>query len=453
VNLTEPDSRLTRRQWVLVAGFFAAFLAFGAMVEIRSAYLSRRMGDLGVYLRAGWAVRSGADLYAVTDDNDWHYNYPPLFAILMAPLADPPHGVELAGAAPYAVSVAVFYALNIVLLFAGVHALASALERSSAFAAVREQPCFGLRWWLLRIVPVLACLPPIGHTLMRGQANIVLLALVCGFAAALLRGRRHLAGWFLAGAIALKIFPAYLLLYPLWRRDTRCLAGCALGLVTGLVVLPLAAMGPARTAACYRSLADGLVLPALGQGGDHVRDDELIKATRNDSQSIQCVIHKTMYFDASTRPEIVSTAARNAHRIAGVVLTLLTLAAAGWRQTNRGPAACLLAGALSFLMMALSPVCHTHYFALSLPLVMGLLAADRERRGTAMPGPMTIALLTLNVAGNALPLMPPFELLKDTGAALYAGLLLWFAACVALRRPAVPAAVETSPLPARPVAA
>ncbi len=454
MNLTEPESRLRRWERVLVAAFLATFLIFGAIVEVRSAFLSRRMGDLGVYLRAGWAVRSGADLYSVTDDNDWHYNYPPLFAILMAPLADPPHGVDLPGAVPYSVSVAIFYAVNVLLLFAGVHALASALEHSSAVPSLRASVRFGRRWWLLRIVPVLACLPPIGHTLMRGQANIVLLALVCGFTAALLRERRHLAGWFLAGAIAIKIFPAYLLLYPLWRRDWRCLAGCGIGLAVTLIAVPVLVLGPSRTGECYRSLAEGLLLPALGRGGDHVRDDELIKATRNDSQSIMCIVHKTIYLDPTNRPEIVSDVARQAHRILGVTLTLLTLAAAGWRRLDRGPAACLFVGALSFLMMALSPVCHTHYFALSLPLAMGLLAVDRERQGPGLPGLVTLALLALYLIGNTLPLLPPFEILKDTGAALYAGLLLWLAACVSLRWPGKPAAAdETVPLPAEPIAA
>ena len=69
----------------------AFLLAFGVLVEIRSAYMRRRMTDLNCYLRAAWAVRQGgADLYHVFDDNGWHYNYPPLFAILLTPLADPP---------------------------------------------------------------------------------------------------------------------------------------------------------------------------------------------------------------------------------------------------------------------------------------------------------------------------------------------------------------------------
>src|SRR5580704_6712238 len=70
--------------------FFLAILAFGGFVEYRSAFLSRRMGDLGCYLRAAWAVRAGVDMYGLKEDNGWHYNYPPLYATLLTPLADPP---------------------------------------------------------------------------------------------------------------------------------------------------------------------------------------------------------------------------------------------------------------------------------------------------------------------------------------------------------------------------
>src|SRR5690349_17879964 len=76
-------------RWGLYAVFMTV-LVFGGVVEFRSAFLRRHMTDLGVYLRAAWAVRSGEDLYDITDDNHWHYQYPPLFAILLVPLADPP---------------------------------------------------------------------------------------------------------------------------------------------------------------------------------------------------------------------------------------------------------------------------------------------------------------------------------------------------------------------------
>src|SRR5258708_38371223 len=75
---------------ICVGLLLASAVLFGVFVEYRSAFLSRRMGDVDCYLRAAWAVRSGVDLYGLTEDNGWHYNYPPLYAILLTPLADPP---------------------------------------------------------------------------------------------------------------------------------------------------------------------------------------------------------------------------------------------------------------------------------------------------------------------------------------------------------------------------
>src|SRR5207302_3186104 len=83
----------------------AAVVCFGVLVEVRSVYLKRRMGDLDVFLRTAWAVRTGEDIYTVTDDNGYHYHYPPLFAILLAPLADPPIGADRAWTVPYPVTV------------------------------------------------------------------------------------------------------------------------------------------------------------------------------------------------------------------------------------------------------------------------------------------------------------------------------------------------------------
>ena len=85
------------------------------------------MGDLDVYLRAAWAVREHPDqIYDIMDDNAWHYNYPPLFAILMTPLADPPFAADRAGMPPFAVSVAIFYVISLLVIALAVHILASA---------------------------------------------------------------------------------------------------------------------------------------------------------------------------------------------------------------------------------------------------------------------------------------------------------------------------------------
>ena len=202
----------------------AVVLIFGAVVELRSAFLHRRMGDAGVFFRAAWAVTSGADIYDVSDDNHWHFNYPPLFAILMTPLADAPPNESQAGQLPFWASIGIWYAFNIGCMILAVHLLASALEATSSREDVRRQPAGCRRWWYLRLLPILVCLPPVGLSLMRGQVNMLLLLLLAGLAASSLRGRSGSAGLWLAGAICLKVIPAFLLLFPLWRRDRRALA-------------------------------------------------------------------------------------------------------------------------------------------------------------------------------------------------------------------------------------
>jgi hypothetical protein len=410
--------------------FLGLVVAFGLLVELRSAFMERRMGDLVVFLRTAWAVRTGRDIYTITDHNGFHYHYPPLFAILLVPLADPPPWADHAGMLPYPVTVALWYVLNLVFVAAAVHLLACALEQRSPDPAVRSQPAGCRRWWALRLVPVLLCLPPIGHTLMRGQVNLLLLLLVCGTAAALLRGRSWQAGLWLAGAICLKVIPAYLLLYPLWRRDYRCLAGCALGLVLGLGLIPAAVLGPARTLAYYREWSQVLAAPGLGIGEDSSRGKELLEANASDSQSFEEVFHNTLHPDRATRPQQRSFAAHVFHWLAGGLLTGLTLTAGRRRWRGRpaeadGPETVLRFGALVQIMLLLSPVCHLHYFALSLPLVMGMLALAWERREVL---PRWVALvLAANVVASVLPHIPELFVLRDLGLAAYAAVLLWLA--------------------------
>ena len=244
----EATKPLRRVGKIGVALFFVLLILFGAHVEQRSAFLSRRMGDLDVFLRAAWAVRNDADLYAITSDNDWHYLYPPLYAILLTPLADPPRGEDPSGYVPYPISVAICLLINVFSLFFAAHVLASALEARAADASFQTQPKFCQRWWGLRLWPVLICILPIGHTLMRGQVNVIVLGALCAALASWIRQQNCRAGLWLSLAICIKVIPVYLLVYPLWKRDGRALLGCSAGCFVGLVVIPLLAFGPSRTA-------------------------------------------------------------------------------------------------------------------------------------------------------------------------------------------------------------
>jgi alpha-1,2-mannosyltransferase len=406
-------------------------LAFGGLVVKRAAFMQRRMTDVDCYLRAAWAVRTGQDLYEILDPNDWHYNYPPLFAILMTPLADPPPGADRAGMLPFPVSVAIWYAVSLGCLGLGVHWLAGAIERTSPNPQVREQPACCRRWWALRIIPILACLLPIGHSLMRGQVNLLLLALLCGMAAATLQGRSLLAGGCLAGAICLKVFPAFLLLFPLWRRDARCLAGCALGLAVGVALIPTLVFGPARTVQYYEKYARVLLGPALGLGQDQSRAKEMIETTANDSQSLQAALHNTLHPIRAQRPAQPTALVRWIPRIVGGLLTLLTLTAAGWQKRDSGPNMALFLGALVINMLILSPVCHMHYFSLCVVIVLGLVSARWESHGSGLGIGLTL-IFVVNILCYIPPNIPGLLILRDWAITLYPTLILWTAGIVTL---------------------
>jgi hypothetical protein len=179
----------------------------------------------------------------------------------------------------------------------------------------------------------------------------------------------------------------------------------------------------------YRQLAIVLVGPALGWGEDHSRADELIEVTATDSQSFLAVIHDTLHLDRTQRPKTASATVRRTHWLLGATFTLLTLLAARSRRQESGLTTVLFLGALTLIMILCSPVCHTHYFVLSVPLVMSLIALEWQRRGTTDLSTGLTILLTLQIIGNTLPLLPPFEILKDTGLALYTALSLWSVAC------------------------
>jgi len=99
-------------------------------------------------------------------------------------------------------------------------------------------------------------------------------------------------------------------------------------------------------------------------------------------------------------------------------------------------------GALVVLMNLLSPVCHLHYFCLSMPLAMGLVAAAWEKNGAPRLGTATALALAVNGLANAVPHLPGCDLLRDTGLAMYGTMVLWLAGGIALwRRGCVPRAV------------
>ncbi len=436
-------SPLTWPERAFLCLFGAVMIVFGGVVEVRCTRLHNPHTDLGAYLRAGWAVRAGVDPYTVTDDNDWHFAYPPVVAILFVPLADAPAGVARSWMLPFAVSVAVWYVFNVCCILLAVHWIAATLEETSPDPAVRTLPWGCRRWWYVRVLPLLLCLIQIGNTLSRGQVSLILILLLAGMFRATMKRRRLTAGLCLAAAICLKLIPAFLLLVPLWRREGRTLLGVALGLLVGIVVLPVLVWGTPGALVRSGEMVNAVIMPALADRGDQARAEELTGINATDHQSIVAILHNYQHWHhLEKRPPQPAAWARLTHWILGAVLVVSTLFAFGWTGDDSALRLLLLLGALFLVMVLVSPLSHLHYFAMAVPLIMGLMGASLASRGTAAaPSWPVLALLILAGVGFALPTLPFWEARREAGVPLITSLFLWLMAIVYLcktRRSASP---------------
>ena len=410
--------------------FLVAILVFGGIVEKRSVFLTRRMTDADDYFRAAWAVRTGQDMYSAVDTNGWHYNYPPFFAIMLQPLANPPPGVNNQGFVPYPVSVAAWYLISVGFFLLAIHWLAAALERSSGVSVKR----WDRRWWWLRMGTILICLMALGRTLSRGQVNTLVLFGFAGMIALLLANRRLAAGLCLSLPICIKVYPAFLLIAPVLRRDWRWLAGSVSGLILGLLVVPLLALGPRGTRDAYRRYNEVLIRPALGLQSDPARDFELTGATGTDSQSFAALLYNITHPNRIKGALVFEPWIRAAHWMIGAAFAAVTLAAGLLTRRRDAIGVTLFLGALIVVMLPISPVCHIHYFIFAMPLVMGLLAAMWERTPFPRVEPAYVLLFGANIVLNVVSALPGFQSWKDYGVTLGATLLLWGAGIFELTR-------------------
>lgn len=424
------NERLNRWEKLGLAGVALLVVAFGVITEIRSAFQVTRKTDAGVYFRAAWAARTGTDLFAAVDNNGWHFCYPPAFALLVMPLADPMPGESRTGYLPYAVSVALWYLFGVGCVGWSVHTLAATVLPD----AVRGTR----RWWYARTVPVFVCIGGIGHTLGRGQVNLFVVALVSAAFAASVANRRIGSGAWLTAAAAVKIIPGFLLLYPLVRRDRHTLVGAAFGGLLLFALIPALWWGDRGMIDLNRQLFEQVVKPGTTGGGDQTRAEELTKTTSTDSQSFVAAIHAWQHPDRSVRPANASREARLAHAAIAGALTLVT-GWFGWKRLGESKADQLVyLGCLSAVMLLASPVSHMHYYAFALPLVAGLWLRSMTLRSGRFTADRTT---TLSLAAwgviTALPLFPgpTFDRLRECGFGVAAtvGLLAYGLSVIGVR--------------------
>jgi hypothetical protein len=432
------------RRWLIFT--LCAIVVFGCYLERRTALRTAPMTDLTVFANAAWAVRTGENLYGVTDCHGWHYQYPPLLAIAFVPLADPsppplpplapgesrtaantPWGYPTEGSqffglhrenARFVIVTAVWYLISLVCICFAAHALACALEGQALREPPPMDPKSRRNWWGMRLLPLLVCAGSLGTDLSRGQVDIAMLAIIAAALYLAAHRREFVSGLCLAIPAAVKLFPPFLLIYPFWRRRWRMAAGVVASLALGLVIIPAVVFGPQRAIEVYRTWSEVLAKPALGTGSDRSRAAELTDMNATDNQSLLAAIHNWQYRSVPTgdRPAQCAPAARVSVYVLGVLALAGIGFAAGWRRDDAPRGLLILVGLLMGLALVVSPIVHNYYYLLLLPLVAALLDHHRAQssghRGLRwLPWPLVV-FLTIDLL-TRLPVIGPW--LRDIG--------------------------------------
>lgn len=197
--------------WTGIAILWIGFLALSWFLSQQSTFA---MADFRVYYDGALLLRNGQPLYQGTVG--MVYLYPPLLAQLLLPL------VSFLSLEQVWV---VWFGLNVLLLLGIVILLSRATRRSR---------------WLWVMTPLFL---PITEALGNGQVTVILLVLMAGAWLAVKQKRCFLAGALLALAAWLKVYPALLIVYFIWKRDWQVVRGALVGGIA-LGLLQIAISGP-----------------------------------------------------------------------------------------------------------------------------------------------------------------------------------------------------------------
>jgi hypothetical protein len=413
--MCEFTDRLKRQSvWLAI---LAIALAVWGLTDVRSRArtdphnLGAHRSDLTCYTAAGAAIFAGQDPYEATNPRGWHYVYPPLLAILVAPLV--PLDTQWQGVIWYAISLLAAW---------GCYAECRRIWRVLRTTDKPAEPT--VPNWLIWLTVAAMVLPTL-NCLQRGQVGILLTYfLLLGFRCVLTSRSvwtSLLGGVVLALPVAIKVIPALpvgclcLLLFAVaafrhwpaeftWRAGGVS-SGVAAGLLLYFLIIPSFAIGSAANAK-YLKTWFNLVLH--GDQGE-IDDDITVHAIRNQglsnamyrlgnwaahafagTQDDQSVDHVRASVAAR---EIVLPMdnfwARLTVRIlqAGMLALLLCY---GWVAARRNNAWTLSSVfALSCLLIsAISPVFRGHYYMLWLPAVwivpLYILRNGRPRLATSL---------------------------------------------------------------------
>jgi len=324
----------------LIAGNLAAVAFFLLSYSGRGVSFGPYHIDLDVYRIGARVWLSGGDLYGRLPPTQSGarllFNYPPAAAILLSPLSLVP--LAVAGTALTLASIALV-AVVLGVFLRSLPRMPGGTWRQAA--------------WLL---PAALFLEPVRTTLLYGQINVVLMALVS--LDCLLPTPRWPRGALVGLAAAVKLTPAAFLLFFLLQRNYRAAAVAA--------VTFLAATAAGFLLAWHDSVAywSGVIFQAGRIGG----------AASRGNQCIQAVLAR-----AGLNPHAPAVTA------VWLALSALVLVAACWgmRRAFAASQPCLALSLNAFAALLISPVSWSHHWVWGAPAVL-TLAAVGHRHGSRL---------------------------------------------------------------------
>ena len=394
--------------WIIVVAFLLVwgFTDVRRRADLDPHNIGAHRTDFTVYTEAGAAFFDGRDPYAVTNPRGWHYLYPPLFALLVAPLH----------ALPTSWQGVTWFLLSLLMVAGCLSECRKIVQRiQEAFEGRQPADRRNLPGWLV-VATAVAVLFPFMNTLQRGQVGIaVLWPLLIGFRVITETQRRF--WWFWGGAllafpVVMKVTPALpvsiLLLQQFvaamrterspiaLRRFVHCVSGFMVGMIFFLLLLPTILIGWENNSRHLETWYTGVAT------NERLGEAQNFDAHSVRNQSLNNAVYRlgnwftyTFTGGPDDRSTSLPTApptplpmdapfVRTILVVPRVMLALLLIVVAvRWHWETEGAGQAAAFGLACAMSLPLSPISWGHHFVILLPGMLFVLWALYEAHRSA----------------------------------------------------------------------